>query len=407
MENLLNKESIKINKLEKEIALENSAMIENFLNNIRIEISSLGLDSEKIEEFIVNKIIRSSLFINYSMSEIRKLVSRLIYAIKSDISILEPYLLDDEISEIMVNGYKNIFLERKGVIERVEEEFFSAEELDNVVRRIAGNVHKDINEKSPIVDARLDDGSRVNGIFKNIALGGTTLTIRKFPKINLTIEDLIEKNFITKNAANFIREIIVAGENIFISGGTSSGKTTFLNAISEYIPPKERIIVVEDTAELNFKIHNNIVRLECKTGNSTGDGIVNMADLIKTSLRMRPDRLIIGEIRDGTALVNMLNGLNTGHSGMCTGHANSVRGMIRRMESLYIQEANFPIESIDAQIIEGISLIVHLKKCSDGIRRVEEISQLIVDENERIKTNIIYQLENDELLPTGNKYISK
>ena len=307
----------------------------------------------------------------------------------------------------MVNGYKSIFVEKNGEIIKVDDEFFDTAELEDVIRRVSGRVHREINELNPIVDARLEDGARVNAVYKNIALGGPVLTIRKFPEKNISMDDLVNWETLNREAVKFIKRLMDAEYNFFISGGTSSGKTTFLNAMAGMISSKERVIVIEDSAELIINNIPNLVRLECKNANTSGNGGILMDQLIKTSLRMRPDRILIGEIRDGKALLNMLNGLNTGHSGICTGHGNSVKGMIKRMEALYMQESNFPIETIDSQIAEGIDIIIHLSRRPDHSRKVMEISELYINENGRIDINQLYVYKNGQLMPTGNELINK
>ena len=379
--------------------------IKEFVDLLRKELAGKedALDIEQIEDFIKTRTLREEDFENLSLEEISKIVKRAFYSIKNDMSVLSPYIEDNSISEIMVNSYNKIFVEKNGQIQQVNDSFFNTEEFEDVIRRMAGNVHREINELVPIVDARLDNGSRVNAVYKNVAIGGPALTIRKFPESHITMDQLIEFGTLTKEAADFIKNLMNAGYNFFVSGGTSSGKTTFLNAISDFIPTNERVIVIEDSIELVINNVPNIVRLECKVGtahNKKAD--VGMDQLIKSSLRMRPDKIIIGEIRDGEALMNMLNGLNTGHSGLCTGHSNSVSGMVRRMEALYMQVASFPIEAIDEQIAEGINIIVHLARLKDSSRKVIDVSEIYINEDRRIGINPLFQLENGQLKKTEN-----
>ena len=379
--------------------------IKEFVDLLRKELAGREeiLNKEEIEEFIKTRTLNEDEFKNLSLEEIAKIIKRAYYSIKNDMSVLSPYIEDNGISEIMVNSYNKIFVERNGKIEQVQDSFFNTEEFEDVIRRMAGNVHREINELVPIVDARLENGSRVNAVYKNVAIGGPALTIRKFPENHITMEQLISFGTITKEACDFIKQLMSAGYNFFVSGGTSSGKTTFLNAISDFISPSERVIVIEDSVELVINNVPNIVRLECKIGNAhNSKSDVGMDQLIKSSLRMRPDKIIIGEIRDGQALMNMLNGLNTGHSGLCTGHSNSVTGMVRRMEALYMQVASFPIEAIDEQIAEGINIIVHLARLKDSTRRVIDISEIYINENRRIGINKLFTLENGKLIATGN-----
>ena len=380
--------------------------IKEFVDILRKELSGKEdlLTKEQIEDFIKKRTLEEEDFKGLSLEEISNIIKRAFYSIKNDMSVLTPYIEDDSISEIMVNGYDEIFVEKNGKIVKVNDSFFNTEEFEDVIRRMAGNVHREINELSPIVDARLDNGSRVNAVYKNVAIGGPALTIRKFPESHITMDQLIEFGTVTKEACDFIKTLMNAGYNFFVSGGTSSGKTTFLNAISDFIPESERVIVIEDSIELVINNVPNIVRLECKIGsahNSKAD--VGMDQLIKSSLRMRPDKIIIGEIRDGQALMNMLNGLNTGHSGLCTGHSNSVTGMVRRMEALYMQVASFPIEAIDEQIAEGINIIVHLARLKDSSRKVIDVSEIYINENRRIGINKLFYFEKGQLVRTENQ----
>ena len=379
-----------------------------FTEDIRKMISDMENEPEpsELNDLIQIAALKKEEFEKLPVREIYDIVQRAFYAVGSDVSILEPYIADEDISEIMVNGPNEVYIEKDGEIKKTGDTFFDTAELEDVIRRIAGKVHREINELVPIVDARLPDGSRVSGVYKNIAIGGPVLTIRKFPKVNMTMDNLTELGTITREAAEFLGKMMKAGINIFISGGTSTGKTTFLSAMAGYIGTNERVIVIEDSAELKLSGINNLVRMECRIS-SGGRGDIRMDELIKASLRMRPDRLIIGEIRDGKALLDMLNGLNTGHSGICTGHGNSAAGMIRRMEALYMQEADFPIEAIDEQIAEGIDLIVHLVRRGDNKRYVREISELYIKDNGRIGLNRLFEEGDSGLYRTGNQFIRR
>ncbi|MEG0663214.1 MAG: ATPase, T2SS/T4P/T4SS family, partial [Anaerovoracaceae bacterium] len=259
----------------------------------KINLKEEQLKDEEVLALIEEEVLSMELAFCYSCGEIEALVNRIFCAIRKDLDLLEPFAQDPEVTEIMVNGPQNIFVERRGKLETVEEVFETEEDLEEVIRRIVAKVHREINELNPIVDARLSDGSRVNAVYKNVALGGPILTIRKFPKTGYTMEDLIDFGTITRDCANFLHGLVRAGYNCFISGGTSSGKTTFLNILTNYIPREERIIVIEDSAELQITQIPNIVRMECKNANGEGKGGVSMEDLIKTSLRMRPDRIIV------------------------------------------------------------------------------------------------------------------
>jgi len=285
----------------------------------------------------------------------------------------------------------------------VPENFDTVEALEEVIRRLAAGVQREINELNPIVDARLPDGSRVNAVYKNVAINGPILTIRKFPKKYITMENLIANGTIPKPAADFLGELVKQGYNILISGGTSSGKTTFLNVLSHYIPENERVIVIEDSAELQIPNIHNIVRLECRNANLQGRGEVTMEQLIKTSLRMRPDRIIVGEIR-GKEVLDMIQAMNTGHDGsLCTGHGNSVQGMLRRLEAMFLQATPFPIEAIRSQIAEAIDIMVHLGRFQQGQRRVLEICELSGLQEEDYRLNPLFSYSKEEgLVATGN-----
>lgn len=339
-----------------------------------------------------------------SGSEKCGLVDEVFCILRCELGILTPYLKDESVQEIMVNGPEHVFLERDGRIVSAACRFESNEELEEVIRRIAAGVRREINEKNPILDARLQNGARVNAVYKNITLGNPTLSIRKFPQVSMSMRDLLEKGSITPAAAAFLQQVTKGGYNIFISGGTSSGKTTFLNALAEYIPKEERIVVIEDSAELQVSALPNHVRLECRNANAEGKGEIGMETLIKTSLRMRPDRIIVGEVR-GRECFAMLQALNTGHDGsMSTGHANSIEGMLKRMESMFLQAVEFPSDAIRAQIAEGIDIVVHLGRLPQRGRKVLEIAEIAGYSNGKFLINLLFQYDiNHGLLPTGNK----
>jgi len=296
---------------------------------------------------------------------------------RRELSVLQPLADDPEVTEIMVNGKDDVFVERRGMLCRADVYFESTEELEDVIRRVAAKVHREVNELSPVLDARLLDGSRVNAVYKNIALGGPALTIRRFPVSAITMDDLLAFGSITKEAADFLILLVRAAYNIFISGGTGTGKTTFLNALSNFIPENERVVTIEDTAELQITRVRNIVRLECRGAVSEGRGEVTIRQLIKSSLRMRPNRIIVGEVR-GEEVLDMIQAMNTGHAGsLSTGHGNSPKGMIYRLEAMFLQAADFPIDSIRRQIAEGIDIMVHLGRMPGGGRAVFEIAEVM------------------------------
>lgn len=340
--------------------------------------------------------------------ESQRLIRRVFYSLRRDLDILQPYIEDEHVSEIMVNGTDDIFIEIGGRLQRVDLKFETVEDLEELIRRLAAGVHREINELNPIVDARLMDGSRVNAVYKNIALNGPILTIRKFPKQAIEMSDLIRMGSITQEAANFLEKLVKAGYNCFISGGTSSGKTTFLNVLSNFIPPTERVILIEDSAELQIRQIENLVRLECKQANMQKKGQVTMQDLIKTSLRMRPDRIIVGEVR-GKEVMDMIQAMSTGHDGsLSTGHGNSISGMLRRLESMFLQAADFPVDAIRSQIAEGIDLIIHLGRLSDGNRKVLEIAEIEGLFQGEIRTNLLFRYKPKQgLVRCGKGLIHK
>ena len=312
------------------------------------------------------------------------------------LDVLQELVDDASVTEIMINGAKNIFIERKGRITRCEQEFESDSRLQDVIQTIVSGTNRIVNESSPIVDARLQDGSRVNVVLPPIALDGPILTIRKFPDKPITMEGLIEFGALTPQVADFLRTLVKAKYNIFISGGTGSGKTTFLNALSNYIPEDERIITIEDSAELQIRSIANIVRLECRNANVEGKNAITIRDLIKSSLRMRPDRIVVGEIRDSAA-IDLLAAYNTGHDGsLSTGHANSVKDMLNRLEALVLQGVDMPVQAIRKQISSAIDIIVHLGRLRDKSRKVLEISEVLEVSGEEIIVNPLYQFIMNE-----------
>ncbi len=326
-------------------------------------------------------------------------------ATRKELDLLQPYAEDQAVSEIMVNGIDGIFIEKHGRIERLEKNFQTREELEEIIRRLAGKVHREINELNPIVDARLDDGSRIHAVYKNIAVNGPILTIRRFPEKKITMDELIAYGSITAEAAEFLKKLVIAGYNIFISGGTSSGKTTFLNVLSNYIPKEERVIVIEDSSELQIMGIDNLVRMESRNPNAQGKGEVTIRQLIKASLRMRPDRIIVGEVR-GPEVLDMIQAMNTGHDGsLSTGHGNSPAGMLSRLETIYLMAAEFPIEAIRGQIAEAIDIIVHLGRTPDKGRKVLEIIELCGIENGKIKVNSLFKYTNAKGLKASGNHL--
>jgi len=365
-----------------------------------------SMTDEEVLRLIEEAVLQDMELSVQPLTQLTGIIQRIFFSIRKDLDILQAYLDDEAVSEIMVNGTNHVFVETKGTMKRVDICFESTEELEEMIRRIAGKVHKDINELNPIVDARMEDGSRINAVYKNIALNGPILTVRKFPKQAIAMDHLVHWGTITQEAADCLKKLVRCGYNIFISGGTSSGKTTFLNILSNYIPSHERVIVIEDSAELQIHQIDNLVRMECKNANSQGKGSVTMEQLIKTSLRMRPDRIIVGEVR-GKEVMDMIQAMNTGHDGsLSTGHGNSVDGMLRRLESMFLQAADFPIEAIRTQIAEALDVIVHLGKLESVGRRVLEIAEVVGVGNGEIGLNRLFTYSIEEgLQATGNSLI--
>ena len=314
------------------------------------------------------------------------------------LNILQEFLEDEDITEIMINGTQNIFFEKDGRIFQSDKRFVSREKLEDVVQQIAAGSNRLVNEASPIVDARLLDGSRVNIVLPPIAIDGPIVTIRKFSKEAITMKQLIAWESISREVSAFLATLVAAGYNIFISGGTGSGKTTFLNALSQSIPKTERIITIEDNAELQIQDVPNLVRLEARNANVEGSGAVTIRDLIKSALRMRPDRLIVGEVRSAEA-IDMLQAMNTGHDGsLSTGHANSPKDMLSRLETMVLMGMELPLPAIQRQIASGVDVIVHLGRLRDKSRKVLEVTEVLGYTGGEIQLQTLYQYEE-----TGEK----
>ena len=345
---------------------------------------------EKIDDLVLLRTRRSSLTVN-KKEQLRK---ELFYSVRK-LDILQELLEDDQVTEIMVNGYENIFLEKQGKRMRWDRKFVSKEKLEDVIQQIAGKCNRVINENFPIVDARLENGSRVNAVVYPVALEGPILTIRRFPDHPITMEWLLKQESITMEAAEFLERAVAAGYSILIGGGTSSGKTTFLNALSNYIPKDERIITIEDSAELQIQGIDNLVRLEAKPANMEGNKEITIRDLIRTALRMAPDRIVVGEIR-GAEAIDLLQAWNTGHSGsLGTAHANSSKDMISRVETMVLMGMSLPLEAVRRQIASGIDLMVHLGRQKDKSRKVLEITEVLGYENGEVKLQTLFQWDKD------------
>ncbi len=315
--------------------------------------------------------------------------------------VIQEYLDDESVTEIMINGTEAIFVEKNGRLIKTDKHFASTEKLDDVIQQMVGECNRTVNEAYPIADARLSTGERVNIVLSPVSLSGSTVTIRRFPKNPITMDRLIEIGSITEEAAAFLKRLVRAKYNIFISGGTGTGKTTFLNALSMYIPLDERIITIEDSAELQLLGAENLVRLETRNKNAEGCTPIDIQSLIKSALRMRPDRIIVGEVR-GAEAVDMLQAMNTGHDGsLSTGHGNSSKDMIARLETMVLSGMDIPLYAIRGQIASGIDIMIHLARLRNKRRVVSEISEIEGLKDGEVKLNPLYRFEEGVLKPVG------
>lgn len=342
---------------------------------------------------IIYRVLREAESREYLPLNVKTALGRELFNAFRKLDLLEEFLEDDEITEVMINGTQNIFYEKKGRIFQSDKRFLSKEKLEDVIQQIVAGANRLVNEASPIVDARLADGSRVNVVLAPIALNGPIVTIRKFPTESITMKQLIAWNSISEEVAEFLALLVESGYNIFISGGTGSGKTTFLNALSQYIPKDERIITIEDNAELRILDFPNLVSLEARNANVEGTGEVTIRQLIKSALRMRPDRIIVGEVRSAEA-IDMLQALNTGHDGsLSTGHANSPEDMLSRLETMVLMGMELPLTAIRRQIASGIDVIVHLGRLRDKSRKLLEVSEVMDYREGEIHLQTVYRYE--------------
>lgn len=354
------------------------------------------LSDEELEER-VEGLVSDKLQNVYCTIEERIEIARQIYSSIRGFGLLDSIISDDNITEVMINGADNIFIEKNGRVEKMNKQFESERRLEDIIQRIVGLAGREVNQANPICDTRLPDGSRVNVVLPPIALCGPTMTIRKFSKTPMTIEKLIQYGSLTKDIAHKLELLVRAKYNIFISGGTGSGKTTFLNALSNYIPKEERVITIEDSAELQITGIQNLVSMETRNANSAGAGAITITDLIKSSLRMRPERIVVGEVRGGEAL-DMLQAMNTGHDGsLSTGHANSTEDMLSRLETMVLQgAAGLPLEAIRQQIASAVDIIIHLSRLRDHSRKTMAITEVVGYENGHIVLNPLYEFVEDE-----------
>ena len=323
-------------------------------------------------------------------------ISRELFNAFRKLDILQELIEDDEITEIMINGTEHIFLEKSGRIFESDRRFVSVAKLEDVIQQIVAGANRYVNEASPIVDARLEDGSRVNVVLRPVALNGPIMTIRKFPKEAVTMQQLIDWGSISQEVTDFLKILVESKYNIFVSGGTGSGKTTFLNALSDYIPKDERIITIEDNAELQIKGVSNLVRLEARNANLEGEGAVTIRDLIKSALRMRPDRIIVGEVRGDETVDMISSAMLNGHSGsMSTGHANNPLDMLHRLETMMLMGIDLPLAAIQKQIASALDIIIHLGRLRDKSRKVLEITEVLGYEEGRIRLQTLYKFQEE------------
>ena len=349
---------------------------------------------EEVEDIIDEVILEEEKLAACPVGIRRRLRKELFDSLRR-LDILQAFVEDSSVTEIMINGKDHIFVEQDGKLRKLEAGFESQEKLQDVIQQIVAGCNRVVNEASPIVDARLANGSRVNIVMNPIALNGPIVTIRRFPDKPITMERLMQINSISREAAVFLERLVKAKYNIFISGGTGSGKTTFLNALSRYIPSEERIITIEDSAELQLQGLPNLVQLETRNSNVEGCREITIRELIRTSLRMRPDRIVVGEVR-GAEAIDMLQCLNTGHDGsMSTGHANSAGDMLARLENMVLMGMDIPLAAIRQQIASGVDIIVHLGRLRDKSRKVLEITEVLGCEKNEFRLNSLFRFEEE------------
>ena len=373
-------------------------MIENmqeYVRHIRAAVSdrldlTREVEDDEIRE-VISQIVAEESRQNYLSLGERQTVIETVFNSMRGLDVLQPLVDDPSITEIMINGPHHVFIEQNGRLYQKNVSFGSNDNLLNVILNIVSKVNRTVNEANPIVDARLLDGSRVNVVLPPIALDGPTVTTRKFPEDPMTVKKLIEYGSITPEVAELLERMVKAKFNIFISGGTGSGKTTFLNALSNFIPRDERVITIEDSAELQLKGIDNLVRMETRNANMEGKGEVTIRDLIRSSLRMRPERIVVGEVRGAEAL-DMLQAMNTGHDGsLSTGHSNSTKDMLSRLETMVLSGNNIPLEAIRQQIASAINIIIQLSRLRDKSRRTVEITEVVGYENGEFQLNTLYK----------------
>ncbi|MNW36352.1 putative conjugal transfer protein [compost metagenome] len=370
-------------------------MYRELRNEIRSSLNVTStLSDEELMEHIEQSVLRQRSLSGLTASEKWKWVRRFYNSFRG-LDVLQPLVDDRSVTEIMINSHREVFAEQDGQVRRLSVQFESKERLEDIIQNIVSGVNRVVNESSPIVDARLKDGSRVNIVLPPVALKGPTMTIRKFPETPMTMEHLVARGSMSEESASLIQTLVQCKYNIFISGGTGSGKTTFLNALSQYIPADERVITIEDSAELQITTVPNLVSLETRNANTEGKGEITVRDLIKSSLRMRPNRIIVGEVRGREAL-DMLQAMNTGHDGsLSTGHANSTKDMISRLETMVLSGADLPISVVRQQIASAVDIFVHLSRLRDRSRRVTEICEVAGVREGEVVLNPLFIFQED------------
>ncbi len=376
--------------------MDEEQIVKELREFITANYSLSSMSDDELEDTIEQLVMQRISDVYCTIEEKVSIVQQIYSSIRG-FGLLDTIIRDDTITEVMINGPEKIFIEKNGRLTRLNKKFESERKLEDVIQRIVGLAGREVNQANPICDTRLPDGSRVNVVLPPIALCGPTVTIRKFSKEPMTIEKLIEYGSLTQEIADKLELLVRAKYNIFISGGTGSGKTTFLNALSNYIPKDERIITIEDSAELQIMGIDNLVSMETRNANASGVGSITIRDLIKSSLRMRPERIIVGECRGGEAL-DMLQAMNTGHDGsLSTGHANSTEDMLSRLETMVLQGAEgLPLEAIRQQISSAVDIIIHLSRLRDKSRKTMEITEVLGMKDGKIMLNPLYVFEEDE-----------
>lgn len=371
-------------------------LIEAIRTHVTTSAELVRLDDESLEEYIQQLLDAETAEEHLTISDRVRIVQHVYGSIRG-LGLLDSLLADESITEVMVNGPDDIFIEKDGVVQRLPAQFENARRLEDIIQRIVGTAGREVNQANPIVDTRLPDGSRVNVVLPPVALDGPTVTIRKFSRAPMTMRRLIAYGSVSSEIAEVLELLVRSKHNIFISGGTGSGKTTFLNALSNFVDRRERVITIEDSAELQIDNVDNLVRMETRNANVAGTGEITIRDLIRSSLRMRPERIIVGEVRGAEAL-DMLQAMNTGHDGsLSTGHANSTRDMLSRLETMVLQgSSNLPLAAIRQQIASALDIVVHLSRLRDHTRRTMEISEIVGVEDGEIVVNPLYVFEEDE-----------